>query len=187
MLALLAFSPCFNRTYSPVASNQLDFHDKDDDEAGRIILRQSRARRRRSLFWTSWVWAASLVILFVFCEALLRTPKTCQIPRPRQFRSSNGLLEVFQVYKPVPDLYQDDPKKVVCQETLMNHVFGWSYGHPYIGNCLLQLVDSSIFVLLADLHRQLHSSSLRFQPCHDQSHGCQRWKTVRSACTYVSW
>jgi hypothetical protein len=43
-------------------------------------------------------------------------------------------LKVFQVYKPVPGPSRDsDTKECIEEVLLMEHVFGWSYGRPFVG------------------------------------------------------
>lgn len=48
---------------------------------------------------------------------------------------SSALLEVFQVYHPVSVKAHNEP---LCNENilLMSHVFGFSYGHPFVGEAV---------------------------------------------------
>jgi len=56
-----------------------------------------------------------------------------------------GTLEVFQVYKPVPEPSKGGESSDCAHEILlMDHVFGWSYGKPFVGkiaSCPLKLID----------------------------------------------
>lgn len=82
--------------------------------------------------WTLW---ATICILFysTICEA-----STAQIPLhpSRKHRNagpnSTAVLEVFQVHKPPPQLpvSNDD----TCSLLLMQHVFAYSYGMPFISS-----------------------------------------------------
>ncbi|KAL6235155.1 hypothetical protein BDW75DRAFT_210378 [Aspergillus navahoensis] len=51
---------------------------------------------------------------------------------PRLISSSSAVLEVFEVYQPVPF---DDQNNSSCNGEIMllNHVFGYSYGQPFVG------------------------------------------------------
>ncbi|KAL4750809.1 hypothetical protein BDW72DRAFT_109670 [Aspergillus terricola var. indicus] len=50
----------------------------------------------------------------------------------RLISPSSAVLEVFEVYQPVPSNNQNDTS---CNEEilLLNHVFGYSYGQPFVG------------------------------------------------------
>jgi hypothetical protein len=50
-------------------------------------------------------------------------------------RPISAALEVFQVYQPVHPKHGDG---ILCDEEvlLVDHVFGFSYGHPFVGESL---------------------------------------------------
>ncbi|KAL3457770.1 peptide N-acetyl-beta-D-glucosaminyl asparaginase amidase A-domain-containing protein [Aspergillus heterothallicus] len=61
-------------------------------------------------------------------------------------RPTSGLQEVFQVYQPVDT--SDNNDAICSKETLLvDHVFGFSYGHPFVGefmeafNVIRQIID----------------------------------------------
>lgn len=49
-----------------------------------------------------------------------------------QTPSSTGLQEVFQLYQPIP-LYSSEKSNCDVELLLMDHVFGASYGAPFVG------------------------------------------------------
>jgi len=80
----------------------------------------SQSARRPKILRKIILMTAMLVLLpVVWLCSLLVSP-------------SFALLEVFQVYHPVP---VKAPSESFCNESilLMSHVFGFSYGHPFVG------------------------------------------------------
>lgn len=70
----------------------------------------------------------------------------------RQSTNSSGLLDVFQVNKPVftPPAGSDFNGNCVSEVLLMDYVFGFSYGMPFVGNvsCPPWLSSSNNFQVL---------------------------------------
>ena len=78
----------------------------------------------------------------------------------RALNDTSSLLDCFQVAAPV-----DSPTKPNCQQTLMVHTFGWSYGIPYVGqytppNCDFDRVSFNFTVTSAG--RQFDRLGLMF-------------------------
>ncbi|PGH14859.1 hypothetical protein AJ80_05785 [Polytolypa hystricis UAMH7299] len=82
----------------------------------------------------------AIVVLFLgigyligkpFNDAILSSLRKLQLSKPSR---AGGVLDVFQVYKPL-DRTADDGVGHGCdlERLLMEHEFGWSYGHPFVG------------------------------------------------------
>ena len=50
---------------------------------------------------------------------------------PNGVASNSSVLDVFQLYKPLPPLLHDEDS---CSAVLMQHVFAFSYGMPFVGD-----------------------------------------------------
>jgi hypothetical protein len=80
------------------------------------------------LVWPHWLLAAA----HYFTEAASPSVNDRRVtPHPANARMP---LECFQVAQPVPSLARDGQQP--CSLVLMDHVFGWSYGKPFISALL---------------------------------------------------
>ncbi|PGH34394.1 E3 ubiquitin-protein ligase SHPRH [[Emmonsia] crescens] len=89
-----------------------------------------KTRSRRSAL-AICIFTMFLTFLYVFAIS----PDSA-ILKGKIFQSNSTQLQVFQVYKPVPS---EPPHKVPgdgcnTELLLMRHEFGFSYGHPFVGN-----------------------------------------------------
>ncbi|KAL9105836.1 MAG: hypothetical protein Q9227_009044 [Pyrenula ochraceoflavens] len=71
-----------------------------------------------------------LLLISIFTDAV-----NGLVPQRRQSTNSTGVLDVFQVYKPVftPPAGTNYNGNCVTEQLLMDHVFAFSYGMPFIG------------------------------------------------------
>lgn len=80
----------------------------------------------------------------------------------RQNAPASPPLVDFQVYEPVLV-----PQSARCTELLMSHVFGFSYGKPFVGSALkLRLLYGPVITE----HRQLYSTAMFLQSGYDELH-----------------
>lgn len=82
--------------------------------------------------WTLWT-----TICILSCSAICEA-STAQIPlhpsrkHPNAGANSTAVLDVFQVHKPPPQLPASDDD--ACSLLLMQHVFAYSYGKPFVSS-----------------------------------------------------
>lgn len=81
----------------------------------------------------------------------------------------SSALVNFQVYEPVvTPTGPNDELGCVHTQLLMEHVFAFSYGSPFVG--MKALVPRHRRFLSCLGNRKLHASSMRFQQSHDELH-----------------
>ncbi len=120
-------------------------------------------------------------------------PKPLQVPK-RPPSPEPPYQDVFQVHPPVltpaghfaasrktPEDGSKSGNEQICTELLMDHSFGFSYGHPFIGWVPLCVTAMQQLTCC----RELYSAKLHFQPGRSQSdRGLQR-TAIRPACFVV--
>ena len=92
--------------------------------------------------------------------------RSTSVPSPLLERQTSGVAPLvdFQVYEPV---LTPSGAAGECTQLLMDHVFAYSYGHPFIG-ILARAIGRSGSV---DISRAIHSSGLRLQQSDYKFHG----------------
>ncbi|OAX78513.1 hypothetical protein ACJ72_07178 [Emergomyces africanus] len=103
-------------------------HGSDNPLIGAPLIRQNRSRRTTYIIYI-------FTALLAFFYGYTKFPDSVTL-RGRIFRSNSTRLQVFQVYKPVPTEPPHEVPEDGCSSELllMRHEFGFSYGHPFVGN-----------------------------------------------------
>src|SRR2546429_8557159 len=77
-----------------------------------------------------WMWAICVWLCSTICDAsTAQYPLSSPSKQQTTGANSTTPLDVFQVHKPPPIPASDDES---CSLLLMQHVFGFSYGMPFI-------------------------------------------------------
>ncbi|OJD16057.1 hypothetical protein AJ78_03730 [Emergomyces pasteurianus Ep9510] len=103
-------------------------HSSENPCVTATLIRQHRSRHTTFIIC---IFTAFLALLYGYAIFPVSVSMKGKI-----FHSNSARLQVFQVYKPVPN---EPPHKVpgdACslELLLMRHEFGFSYGHPFVGN-----------------------------------------------------
>ena len=103
--------------------------------------------------------------------------------------ATSALLSVFAVYEPVlTPTGSSDQYGCIYTELLMDHVFGYSYGMPFVGTrpmCAWKSLETTL--LIGPRPRKLHTSTMLLQSRHDELYRDLGWQAVRPAWHNVSW
>ena len=131
----------------------------------------------------------SRLLLCVFAALLVHTGFSEVNPdnaaRKRQAATAASPLVNFQVSEPVlTPSGTSDQNGCIYTQLLMDHVFAFSYGKPFVGGSSQPLLQRTR-ALTVD--RVLHTASLQLQPRYHELHRHLERTAIRSTRTDVSW
>jgi Peptide N-acetyl-beta-D-glucosaminyl asparaginase amidase A len=115
---------------------------QERDESG--SAKRTRPRSQIQLpYWA--VWISIISILGVYYS--IRLPPRMGSLDYKTPPTENSLMQVFQVYQPPPTPAVPDN----CEILLMDHIFGFSYGKPFVGSyhppsCLFNSVSMTLTI-----------------------------------------
>lgn len=144
----------------PSWADQLTVAKGGSKHAGATSGDFSNSKRSRSTYWVDlWLLRINLVatISMMILGLLLALG---QVERIYAASSSTGVLNVFEVYQPVTFAPKSD-NGCSTEVLLMDHVFGESYGVPFVGKTCPNSLHSLGVVLNMVASRKLRASKLQ--------------------------